>query len=153
MKAGGWTRQTLGWVLAALTLLGAMGASGWHLWPEARANALAMQPLAQVRAWQAPTAKPPEQSVWLQARATLGRALQIDPHSAELQEAMGYLYVLQAFQPHQGPLLQQAYPHARVLRVEMDDALLQRGRAAAATPWWSPRRWAARSWCSSRSPR
>ena len=48
MKAGGWTRQTLGWVLAALTLLGAMGASGWHLWPEARANALAMQPLAQV---------------------------------------------------------------------------------------------------------
>jgi len=39
-------------------------------------------------------------------------------------------------------LLQQAYPHSRVLRVEADAALLQRGRAAAATPWWSPRRWA-----------
>jgi malonyl-CoA O-methyltransferase len=39
-------------------------------------------------------------------------------------------------------LLQQAYPQARVLRVEPDAALLQRGRAAAATPWWSPRRWA-----------
>jgi malonyl-CoA O-methyltransferase len=39
-------------------------------------------------------------------------------------------------------LLQQAYPRARVLQVEADDALLQRGRASAPAPWWSPRRWA-----------
>ena len=39
-------------------------------------------------------------------------------------------------------LLQQAYPHARVLRVEPDAASLQRQRAAVATRWWSPRRWA-----------
>jgi malonyl-CoA O-methyltransferase len=39
-------------------------------------------------------------------------------------------------------LLQQAYPSARVLRVEADDAVLQRERAAAAVHWWSPRRWA-----------
>jgi len=38
-------------------------------------------------------------------------------------------------------LLQQAYPRARVLQVEAEDALLLRGRAATA-PWWSPRRWA-----------
>ncbi len=104
--------------LAASGLLVVVAASAWHLWPQARANALAMPAMAQVRAWQAPTAKPPEQSVWLQARATLGRALQIDPHSAELQEAMGYLYVLQAFQPHQGPLLQQAYLEQAVQHLE-----------------------------------
>ncbi|MCU0921562.1 MAG: biotin synthase [Burkholderiaceae bacterium] len=39
-------------------------------------------------------------------------------------------------------LLQQAYPQSRVLRVEADEALLERGRAATAARWWSPRRWA-----------
>ena len=38
-------------------------------------------------------------------------------------------------------LLQQAYPRARVLRVEADDAVLRRSRAACATRWWSPQRW------------
>jgi malonyl-CoA O-methyltransferase len=38
-------------------------------------------------------------------------------------------------------LLQQAYPRARVLRVEADETLLQRRRAAASPHWWSPRRW------------
>jgi malonyl-CoA O-methyltransferase len=38
-------------------------------------------------------------------------------------------------------LLQQAYPQASVLRVEADAAVLQLSRAAAATRWWSPRRW------------
>jgi malonyl-CoA O-methyltransferase len=39
-------------------------------------------------------------------------------------------------------LLQQAYPQARVLRVEADDAVLKRSRTVASTPWWSRRRWA-----------
>jgi malonyl-CoA O-methyltransferase len=39
-------------------------------------------------------------------------------------------------------LLSQAYPRARMLRVEADAALLERGRTGAATRWWSPRRWA-----------
>jgi malonyl-CoA O-methyltransferase len=39
-------------------------------------------------------------------------------------------------------LLQQAYPQARVLRVEADDVVLKRSRTAASTPWWSRRRWA-----------
>ena len=38
-------------------------------------------------------------------------------------------------------LLSQAYPQAQVLRVETDAALLQRGQARSASPWWSPRRW------------
>jgi malonyl-CoA O-methyltransferase len=38
-------------------------------------------------------------------------------------------------------LLQQAYPQARVLRVEADEALLERGRSAVSSRWWSPRRW------------
>ena len=38
-------------------------------------------------------------------------------------------------------LLQQAYPRARVLRVEADATLLERSRTAAAKHWWSPRRW------------
>jgi malonyl-CoA O-methyltransferase len=40
-------------------------------------------------------------------------------------------------------LLQRAYPGARVLRVEADAALLERGRADANAPWWSLRRWSA----------
>jgi malonyl-CoA O-methyltransferase len=39
-------------------------------------------------------------------------------------------------------LLSQAYPRARMLRVEADTALLERGRTGAAARWWSPRRWA-----------
>jgi malonyl-CoA O-methyltransferase len=39
-------------------------------------------------------------------------------------------------------LLRQAYPQAGMLRVEVDDALLERGRRAAPAAWWSPRRWA-----------
>jgi malonyl-CoA O-methyltransferase len=39
-------------------------------------------------------------------------------------------------------LLQQAYPRSRVLRVEADDAVLQRSRASGLPQWWSPRRWA-----------
>jgi malonyl-CoA O-methyltransferase len=39
-------------------------------------------------------------------------------------------------------LLHQAYPRARVLRVEADTSLLELGRAGAAARWWSPRRWA-----------
>ncbi len=38
-------------------------------------------------------------------------------------------------------LLSQAYPQAQLLRVETDAALLQRGQAHNASPWWSPRRW------------
>lgn len=117
MKAGGWTRQTLGWVLAALTLLGAMGASGWHLWPEARANALAMQPLAQVRAWQASRAPAPEIAAWLQTRAALARAIHASPRNAELQEAMAYLYLSAAFRPGQGTLLQVAYLRQALLHL------------------------------------
>lgn len=37
--------------------------------------------------------------------------------------------------------LSQAYPQAQVLQVEADAALLQRGQARSAAPWWSPRRW------------
>jgi len=40
-----------------------------------------------------------------------------------------------------GGLLQQAYPASRVLRVEADDAVMQRSRSAAATRWWLPQRW------------
>jgi malonyl-CoA O-methyltransferase len=39
-------------------------------------------------------------------------------------------------------LLKQAYPQARVLRVEADPVLLERSRSASAPRWWSPRRWA-----------
>ncbi len=38
-------------------------------------------------------------------------------------------------------LLQQAYPQAKLLRVEADAALLQRGQAQAASRGWWPRRW------------
>jgi hypothetical protein len=113
------TRQTVGWVLAAVALLGAMGASGWHLWPEARANALAMQPLARVRAWQAPRAPAPEITAWLQTRAALARALHASPRNSELQEAMAYLYLSAAFRPGQGTLLQVAYLRQALLHLEV----------------------------------
>jgi len=38
-------------------------------------------------------------------------------------------------------LLSQAYPRARVLRVEAEATLLQRGPVRSASSWWSPRRW------------
>jgi malonyl-CoA O-methyltransferase len=40
-------------------------------------------------------------------------------------------------------LLRRAYPQARLLRVEADQGLLQRGRPGSDTRWWVPRRWAA----------
>ena len=119
MKPAGLTRQTVGSVLAAVALFGAMAASAWHLWPEARANALAMQPLAQVRAWQAPRAPAPEITAWLQTRAALARALNASPHNAELQEAMAYLYLSAAFRPGQGTLLQVAYLRQALLHLEV----------------------------------
>jgi tetratricopeptide (TPR) repeat protein len=119
LKPAGLTRQTVGWVLAAVALLGAMGASGWHLWPEARANALAMQPLARVRAWQAPRAPAPEITAWLQTRAALARALHASPRNSELQEAMAYLYLSAAFRPGQGTLLQVAYLRQALLHLEV----------------------------------
>lgn len=97
--------------LAGLGMLIAMGASVGHLWPVARANALAMQPLAQVRAWQAPRAEPPCAAQWLQTRAALARALAWAPESAELQEAMAYLYLSAALRPGQSPTLQVPYLH------------------------------------------
>jgi malonyl-CoA O-methyltransferase len=39
-------------------------------------------------------------------------------------------------------LLFQAYPRARMLRVEADSALLEREQSGAAARWWSLRRWA-----------
>jgi len=39
-------------------------------------------------------------------------------------------------------LLSQAYPRARMLRVEADSALLEREQSGAAARWWSLRRWA-----------
>ena len=38
-------------------------------------------------------------------------------------------------------LLQQAYPKARCVRVEPDAGWLERSRAGAQRPWWSPQRW------------
>ena len=38
-------------------------------------------------------------------------------------------------------LLERAYPKAQCWRVEPDDALARRSRAAAQRPWWSPARW------------
>jgi len=41
-----------------------------------------------------------------------------------------------------GALLAAAYPKARRIVVEPNDALAQRSRAEAQAPWWSARRWA-----------
>ncbi|MFT3956885.1 MAG: biotin synthase [Piscinibacter sp.] len=41
------------------------------------------------------------------------------------------------------PLLEQAYPEARRIVVEPNDALRARSEAAAKRPWWSARRWQA----------
>ena len=124
--------------LAGLGLLGvlaAMGASVWHLWPVARANALAMQPLALVRAWQAPRALPPSTAQWLQTRAALARALAWTPESAELQEAMAYLYLSAALRPGQAPALQVPY---------LNQALLHLAPAIQARPM-VPSTWANRA--------
>lgn len=96
-------------LLGGLCCGAALSASAWHLWPEALANARAMQPMAQVRAWQAPGAPAPAPAAWLQTRAALDRALQASPQNADLQEAMAYLYLRAALGPGQGALLQQAY--------------------------------------------
>jgi tetratricopeptide (TPR) repeat protein len=87
----------------------AMVASAMHLWPQARANAVAMRALAQVREWQAPRAKPPAVQAWLQARAELAQALAMAPHNADLHEAMAYLYLSSAQRPETGPLVQGIY--------------------------------------------
>jgi tetratricopeptide (TPR) repeat protein len=106
----------LGLLLLAVAGLAAMGLITVQLWPEARANALAMQPLAQVRAWQAPRAQPPDPEAWLRTRAALDRALAITPQAADLHEAMAYLYLSVALRPDpdplvQGPYLKQALAH------------------------------------------
>ena len=111
-------RPALAW-LGVLAVLVAMAASARHLWPMARANALAMQPLAQIRAWQAPRALLPDTEQWLQTRAALGRALALDPHSAELQEAMTYLYMSAALRPGQSPTLQLPYLNQALLHLDM----------------------------------
>jgi malonyl-CoA O-methyltransferase len=41
-----------------------------------------------------------------------------------------------------GDLLAVAYPKARRIVIEPNEALLQRSRAQAQAPWWSARRWA-----------
>ena len=101
-------------VVAAVGGLGclvALLAAAWQLWPQAQANALAMAPLAQVRAWQAPRAKPPNLEQWLQTRAQLARALAKAPQDGELQEAMAYVYLSAALRPGQAPALQKPYLH------------------------------------------
>ncbi len=46
-----------------------------------------------------------------------------------------------AFNGASGELLRRAYPQARHLAVEPDEALRERTRRALGAPWWSPRRW------------
>lgn len=118
--------------LAGLAVVAAMVASVWHLWPLARANALAMQTLTQVQSWQAPRAKPPDMSAWLEARARLAQALELAPASADLHEAMAYLYLLAAQRPGQSTLLTTPY---------LKQALVHLQQATAARPM-VPSAWA-----------
>lgn len=107
-----------GLLLGGLCCGAALGASAWHLWPEARANARAMQPMAQVRIWQAPGAAAPKPADWLQTRAALAHALAASPRNADLQEAMAYLYLSAALGPGQGLLVQRAYLQQAVWHLE-----------------------------------
>jgi hypothetical protein len=119
-------------LLAGGCLAAAMAASAWHLLPEARANAAAMQALVQVRDWQAPRAKPPDTQAWLQTRAALAQALKLVPTNADLNEAMGYLYLLALRQPDLNPRVKAPY---------LGQALMHSKLATAARPM-VPSAWA-----------
>ena len=137
MKPRG-AQPTAGSALAVAALAGslvALLASAWPLWPQAQANALAMRPLAQVRAWQAPRAKPPDMAQWLQTRAQLARALDKNPWNGELQEAMAYVYLSAALRPGQAPALQKPY---------LNQALHHLGLATQARPM-VPSAWASQA--------
>lgn len=103
------------WLLAGLVILAAMAMAARVMWPQAKANALAMEHLARVRAWQAPRAPVPSDELWLHTRLGLARALQEAPQHPDLHEAMAYLYLSAAWRySHpliQGPYLKQAVNH------------------------------------------
>ena len=122
-------RLGLGTVLAGT--LAAMAAATVHLWPVAQANWLAMPALTQIRQWQSPGAKPPPTPVWLQVRAELAQALARSPESADLNEAMAYLYLSAALQPTQARLVQEAYLNEALRFV----ALVQQARPMTPTAW------------------
>ena len=106
------------YMLAGLVVLAAMALSARVMWPEAKANALAMEHLARVRAWQAPRAPVPTDELWLHTRLGLARALEEVPQHPDLHEAMAYLYLSAAWR-YSHPLIQAPYLKQAVNHLEL----------------------------------
>ena len=96
--------------------------------------------------------RPVQAAALAQIARRMGRAAEAPWLHGEVARRMAERLALIRLQPRtlvdwcsfngasQAPLA-QAYPQARVLRVETEAGLLKRGQANGASRWWSPRRW------------